>query len=845
MKKKTIVGSLTLASALAATALAPNVSAAENQSEAAPTTEEVNKTVTLTEVNEAKDNLDQAEDKVKEQEDIVAEAKKTDQEADQALTDADTTLKELKSLKKQATPENIQEQTDKVKETKQKIENLNGDIQAAESDVTKAEEELKAQQQAEEDAQKALDSAGEDVTKAEEAVEKVKKALEPSKLQEELEAAKTKVKDLESQLAQAKKELETAKQTAEDNAQAVTDAQTLVDDLTDQLKDAEKDVKTAKDTVQKAREEVEKLAGTTAEPARIVLSAAYIENLKKVSALPTGRVTSDEGKKIVDIQNALYNAAKTNKPAYLTAPDTTRYDVNNLPQKVREELSLFANDLINDIRKQIGTYDANPSVVTASSVAMANRVAKLNISNKSKHDAHDLEVLSQVTKEFGFGISGGIDQSSDLTIGENLYLPGVPLTQISLTEAKSLIYDAIAFFLFQDANKDNLKKNNDFGHALSITGLQRIEFTYNNVPSYVHEPSKQYLGIDFATYTDVEGKTGTKVFFNDGKEIYHGGTRAFDKTPLSPTPAPESPELKQAREDLKKALEEQTKATDKLTELTKQLTDATKDRDQKQNRLNPVPEAEDKVTDIESQLGTAETERDNVQQAIDEAKKGEAQLKKDLQNAEDDLEDKQKIHDQKQTDLDTAITDRQNLETDLKAKEEIRDQLLKERRLTQDELKTLEDTLDKLQNIDQLITDAEQKLEDAKENKLTTASTLKDAEEKLQDLNTERDRLEGIYLSLLNRYNAQRPKPGSGGSLISGKVEILNLSSPQDSASGDFSYRPSLTGLSTAAGASSQTRTSRASLPNTGSQSSMTAVLLGLALSLLSLGLYKKKETEI
>ncbi|MEY8462139.1 SEC10/PgrA surface exclusion domain-containing protein [Streptococcus merionis] len=836
MKKKTIVGSLTLASALAATALAPNVSAAENQTEAAPTTEEVNKTVTLTEVNEAKDNLDQAEDKVKEQEDVVAEAKKTDQEADQALTDADTTLKELKSLKKQATPENIQEQTDKVKETKQKIEDLNGDIQAAESDVTKAEEELKAQQQAEEDAQKALDSAEEDVTKAEEAVEKVKKALEPSKLQEELEAAKTKVKDLESQLAQAKKELETAKQTAEDNAQAVTAAQTLVDDLTDQLKDAEKDVKTAEDTVQKAHEEVEKLAGTTAEPARIVLSAAYIENLKKVSALRNGsRLASLAGKDIENIQEALYNAAKANKPAHLTAPDTTRYDVNDLPRDVREELSLFANDLINDIRKQIGTYDANPSVVTASSVAMADRVSDLYTAKKFLLVSHDEDgTLPQVSKEFGF------DKYSTVTISENLYaISGRPDT-ISLTEAKDLIYDAIASFLFQDTGD-----NNEFGHALSITGLQRIDFTYNNVLSYVHEPSKQYLGIDFAKYTDVKGRERLQVFFNDGKEIYRGLSGGFDKTPLSPTPAPESPGLKQAREDLKKALEEQTKATDKLTELTNKLTDATKDRDQKQNRPNPVPEAEDKVTDIESQLGAAETERDNVQQAIDEAKKGEAQLKQELQEVKKDLEAKKGIRDQKQTDLDTAITDRQNLETDLKAKEEIRDQLLKERRLTQDELKTLEDTLDKLQNIDQLIKDAEQKLEDAKENKGTTASTLKDAEEKLQDLNTERDRLEDIYLSLLNRYNAQRPKPGSGGSLISGKVEILNLSSPQDSASGDFSYRPSLTGLSTAAGASSQTRTSRASLPNTGSQSSMTAVLLGLALSLLSLGLYKKKETEI
>ena len=53
--------------------------------------------------------------------------------------------------------------------------------------------------------------------------------------------------------------------------------------------------------------------------------------------------------------------------------DKTRYDVNNLPKEVRDDLTLFAADLISNLREQLGLTDV---VVTKDSFEFAEKVAK-------------------------------------------------------------------------------------------------------------------------------------------------------------------------------------------------------------------------------------------------------------------------------------------------------------------------------------------------------------------------------------------------------------------------------------------------------------------------------------
>lgn len=53
--------------------------------------------------------------------------------------------------------------------------------------------------------------------------------------------------------------------------------------------------------------------------------------------------------------------------------DKTQYDVNNLPKEVRDDLTLFAADLISNLREQLGLSDV---VVTKDSFEFAEKVAK-------------------------------------------------------------------------------------------------------------------------------------------------------------------------------------------------------------------------------------------------------------------------------------------------------------------------------------------------------------------------------------------------------------------------------------------------------------------------------------
>ena len=96
-------------------------------------------------------------------------------------------------------------------------------------------------------------------------------------------------------------------------------------------------------------------------------------------------------------------------PSSKDQADETRYDINNLPKEVTDELNYFVADLINQMRHQLGLPDV---VLSKSSLEFANKIAKeyvkANFSKAMKDEyrakggaGHYAKGIYKVAKEYG------------------------------------------------------------------------------------------------------------------------------------------------------------------------------------------------------------------------------------------------------------------------------------------------------------------------------------------------------------------------------------------------------------------------------------------------------------
>ena len=147
----------------------------------------------------------------------------------------------------------------------------------------------------------------------------------------------------------------------------------------------------------------------------------------------------------------------------------TKVNINSLDYNTRKELSLFAADLINQVRKQFGTGSVK---ITEDSVRIADEVAR----KSTEEYGHDFKALNEVGKENG------------VLLGELAGFSDDPAT--TLADIKKRIYDDVLSMLFDDAHAE-------WGHATSLSGV---------LPQNPNEGYMQYTGLGFRsnpTFTSV------------------------------------------------------------------------------------------------------------------------------------------------------------------------------------------------------------------------------------------------------------------------------------------------------------------------------------------------------
>ena len=385
----------------------------------APTKEDVAKlsasaTTAQTDANKAKEVLDQANEN-------SAKAEKKVTDLKQAQADAQKTADK-------ATPKAIQD-------AEKKVETAKGVIPTAEQAVSTAQTEK-------DDADRDVAVQGKTVGTKQAEVTQAEIGVADAKV--EVKTAEDALKGVG--LAEAKEAQDKAIKEESESKQAQADAKTALDaakkldgELADQLSQAEKTVKTATKAVKAAEAETKEakanLDSATAtynqavskldtlqdssKKQTITLSPAFIQAVKENMAYndqDTSSWTDEQrNKRIMELYNKIVNAQvehkKLNKyvPSKADQADETRYDINNLPQEIKDELNYYVVDLINQMRRQLGLPDM---VLSKTSLEFADKVAKEYVKvdfSKAMKDAyrsrggvgHYAIGVNKVAKEYG------------------------------------------------------------------------------------------------------------------------------------------------------------------------------------------------------------------------------------------------------------------------------------------------------------------------------------------------------------------------------------------------------------------------------------------------------------
>lgn len=572
--------------------------------------DQVQKEVTQADVTASQTKVTAANTAVKAQETAVATARQEVTVAEKKASTAQTNLSQAEKVVAEATPENISKAEQTEKNTQTAVENAEKAVTASQAAQTQAQSVVTSQEKVTKQAQEAVKVKQGEVSKAEEKVAKKQAILDGTgtkeiiekaeqtqakvnadkeavaKAQTNLAEAKQADAKREKALASAEKEVQIAKATEQetglDYAHKVNDAKKIADKLFE-----------ANLALTKANHKAEAINTITLSQDYITALREYNENFTKYSKAELKAQTD----KLVAMGKAL---AKQNKfKANQDDSDLDTLDLNHLPAEVREEMSLFAADLLNQIRAAFGT--AKVEVSRGATEAVNEHVSTSATNGVKGHDRVNLDrVLAKV------GITSGTEESIGLMGGSG---SARKQQKISQRELKRLIYNNILNLMFNAFEDVEDNENNEFLHAGTLAGLSESGV------------KKAYLGVG-TSYKDDFWQVVNFLFVYD-KALTQPNT--FDAKALSnPFDSKEilaRQKAAQSAYDLAKKADEQAKANKAKAEIDYQkakekLALVTAKRDNLKAETPLTPAAETALTKAQATLKVDEAENKAAQEAV-------------------------------------------------------------------------------------------------------------------------------------------------------------------------------------------------------------------------------------
>ena len=694
------------------------------------------KEVTKGQVDDAKDKLDKSKQAV---EDAQAKKKQAQSEKDSAQSEVDSAQFEVDSAqqaKDKATPGNIEKQNQSVASAGNDKSDAEKQEKNAEDDLAKAKEVVENQEKVVKKSEDNVTNAENDVKDAQTNVDNAQAILDgtgQTKVVEEKENAETAQKQAQKQVTNAEEVLEQAKSDDKNLEDAISSVQNELTKVTNVVASTEStltDATNKADQTQTALEKAQDVFAVAEASYKSIntfqVTDEYVNALKSYVNNPYHPVKQEEQwqahydkavKTLTAEQkpNINLNSFKSN-----VNDKAISVDANNLTTEQMTELSLFASDLLNQIRERFGTPK---TVVTKGMLQVADEVTDGYVADDwGFGKGHDSKVVNNVARKYGLPTYEDdthqyLENLNSSNNGDKIH---------TMDDAKKWVYESISDFLFNGW---------EWAHTRSITGL-----------SSARGATKEYFGLDisktlgrtsvhFLTVSDNQ-VTGNKL---DKTEVPNNNTaesivKAYNAansallnaqtvnsqaqrektsasianirakgeqetiqkrldvlkaTPLK-TPTAQS-KLEQAQDILANAntrLKNANKALEALTADVKikqeNLTNAKNVLAQKEasltNAKTNLATEQDKLVELKALVQIAENNLDLAKEKVEQANKTLEQAKADLENllnAEPNLAKAKEVLAQKETTLKEKVTA-------LKDAQENLDKLLKEQKLYQE-----------------------------------------------------------------------------------------------------------------------------------------------------------------
>ena len=688
-------------------------------------------------VDTAKAESEKSNQDVAKQKEVVATTEANIANAEKTISGITKKTEEAESV----TPEKVSEAKADAEKKASELANAEKTVADADKSVSATAEKVADQTKVVSNAEKTATDTANKVADAQKKVDTLSSTTDVAPLEKEVATLTNQVKSDTQAVETAQTNLDNAKKAQSNKEQAVKDAQGGVSQAESNLTQAttalatakadqvnkDQAIATAKADLDRAKEE---LADAGVAVNTITLSQEYMSLLKEYfeKGKPAELSQKLKEQSIKELQKAGKVVLRDNGDIYRfdlpfnsTKNDqNTNVDVNNLDYETRKELSLFAADLINQVRKQFGTELIS---VNEDTIAIADKVAK-----QSKGiDYHDNKTLNSVGKEYGVLLAE--------LIGNDTH----KLTTVA--EVKKAIYNDMYSMLYNDSHSY-------WGHANGVS----------HVAENSSLSSPQYLGVstsyDEATDTKIHYlRTSDKLISNDAK---------FDKTKVvtAPSTADKVAKLKEklglaqstydnavkASQEAKSAVQSaQTAYTNAETDLANARTHLS---DLLGNKID-VPALEKALADAKDKLATDTQALQTAKESLALAKSNATDKAKALADAKSALETAKA----EQSDADKALaTAKGELEVLTKAhdvavlaRKSAGQDLARKREASKEATDTHTVLELALTNRDEVLKALEKELTDAKSKLGVLRAELETAKEELA-------RLEGIAEAKARRY---------------------------------------------------------------------------------------------
>ena len=798
------------------------------------------KEVTKEQVDVAKDKLDKSTQAV---EDAQAKKSQAQTEKDQAQTEVGNTQSEVdnaQQAKDKATPENIEKQNQEVTGAEKGKTDAENQEKNAEKDLNKAKEVVADQEHVVHKSEKKVADALNEVKDAQNDVDNAQAILDgtgQAKVVEEKENAEAFQKQAQAQLTNAEEVLEQAKSDDKNLADAIssvqnelTEASKVVVSTESKLTDATNKADQTQTALEKAQDTFTVAEASYKSINTFQVTDEYVNALKSYVNNPYN-ILDDRAKwrehrekvesilKSVNQENLNLNKFKGN-----ANDKAISVDANNLTTEQMTELSLFASDLLNQIRERFGTPK---TVVTKGMVQVADEVTDGYVADDwGFGKGHDNKAVNNVARKYGLptyedDTQQYLENLNSVNSGDEIH---------TMYDAKKWVYESISDLLFNGW---------EWMHAQNLTGV-----------SSVRGATKEYFALDISKSLGRTSAHFISVFDNQvtGNKL--------DKTEVPNNNTAESivKAYNVANSALLNAQTVNSQAQREKTSASLANIKAKGEQETIQKRLDSLKATPLKTPTAQSNLEKAQDIFANANTRLKNAKKALDALTADVKLKQDNLAKAKEVLAQKERNLTNA---KNNLATE-------QDKLLKLKQLVQIaennlELakekvalanKTLEQAKADLENL----LNAEPNLAKAKEvlaQKETTlkekVTALKEAEANLDKLLKEQKIDQEAYDKLFALYSAQVEAKRLADLEAQKKAILESGNTPievYDETGKLVSYqvKPKTVSQSPASYNGALNKKQDKSLPNTGEKSSVLGLIGVSIISVLGLSVNKRKN---